>query len=207
MAWLDACGFLSDPRDQSADTRTVYSQPSLQLVGGRGAAETLDLPALQGKGVRLVGRVLSASGREVALSPDLPRQVAEAENRRGRLLDRIDAHIAASGVAAPEEGDRRPTPRLPGSPDRLDLKQAGIATVIWATGFRRAYPWLNVPVTDAQGEIVNRGGVTATPGLFTLGLPFMRHRASTFIDGVGRDAEALAPEIAGYLEKTAAKAA
>lgn len=207
MEWLDACGFLSDPRDPAADARTVNRQPSLQLVGGR-RPETLDLPALRDKGVRLVGRVLSASGRTLALSPDLPQQVAEAERRRNKLLDRIDDHISTAGTAAQEDdGERRSIPYVPDSPERLDLKQAGISTVVWATGFRRAYPWLNVPVTDANGEIVNRGGVTPAPGLFTLGLPFMRQRSSTFIDGVGRDAEALAPDIAAYLEKTAAQAA
>lgn len=207
MEWLDGCGFLSDPRDPEADSRKINSQPSLQLVGGR-RPETLDLPALQANGVRMVGRVLSASGREVALSSDLPKQVAEAERRRNKMLDRIDDHILANAIAAPDTGaDRRRTPGFPDSPERLDLKQAGISTVVWATGFRRAYPWLNLPVTDAKGELIHRGGVTAAPGLFALGLPFMRHRASSFIDGVGRDAEALAPAIAAYLEKTAAKAA
>jgi putative flavoprotein involved in K+ transport len=79
--------------------------------------------------------------------------------------------------------------------------------VIWATGFRRSYPWLHLPVLDAAGELQTQGGVTAVPGLYALGLPFMRHRASAFIHGVGRDAEALAPLIAAGLRRDASLAA
>ena len=207
MEWLDACGFLADPRDPAKDAVEAARQPSLQLVGGR-RPETLDLPVLRDLGVRLVGRVRAASDSAIALSPTLPHEAAQAERRRNKLLERIDRYIADNGIPAPDPAaERRPEPVFAGGPARIDLKQAGISTVVWATGFRRAYPWLNVSVTDAGGEIINHGGVTAAPGLFTLGLPFMRHRASTFIDGVGRDAEALVPEIVAYLESTAARAA
>ena len=69
--------------------------------------------------------------------------------------------------------------------------------MIWATGFRRAYPWLKVPVFDEQGEIRHRGGVTPVPGLYVLGMHFQRRRKSAFIDGVGDDAEFLADRIDG----------
>ena len=75
----------------------------------------------------------------------------------------------------------------------LDLDAEGIRSVVWATGFGRDYGWLEVPVRDVFGEIVHAGGVTAAPGLYVLGLRFQCHRASNFIDGVGRDAEALRP--------------
>ncbi len=71
--------------------------------------------------------------------------------------------------------------------------------MIWATGFRRRYDWLGVPVTDARGEIVHTGGITPAPGLFVLGLQFLRHRSSSFIDGVGLDASFLAGQIARNL--------
>jgi putative flavoprotein involved in K+ transport len=182
-------------------------QPSLQLVGTP-TSETLDLPALRDRGIRLVGRVLSAQAHDLRLSTDLPREVIEAELRRNKVLDRIDTYVRTNELDASDAGmARRPVPSIATAPDRLNLRREGISTVVWATGFRRAYPWLKVPVFGAGGEIVNRDGVTAAPGLFTIGLPFMRHRSSTFIDGVGRDADALAQDIAAYLEKTAASAA
>ena len=89
----------------------------------------------------------------------------------------------------------------------LDLAAERIRTVVWATGYRRDYGWLRLPVFDRTGEIAHRGGVTAVPGLFAIGLPFLRRRSSTFIDGVGRDAEALAPVIAAHLGRPRALAA
>ena len=79
--------------------------------------------------------------------------------------------------------------------------------MVWATGYRRDYGWLRLPALDRDGEIAHRGGITAVPGLYALGLPFLRRRGSTFIDGVGRDAEALAPLIAAYLDEAPALAA
>jgi putative flavoprotein involved in K+ transport len=82
------------------------------------------------------------------------------------------------------------------TPDTLDLKAEQIDTVIWATGYRRAYPWLHVPILDARGEIVHEGGITPQDGLYVLGLNFQRRRNSSFIDGVGDDAWVIAQDIA-----------
>ena len=91
----------------------------------------------------------------------------------------------------------RPTwPTSAGAPERLDLKSERIETVIWATGYRRAYPWLRVPVLDASGEIEHDGGFTPAFGLYVLGMNFQRRRNSSFIDGVGADARAIAEQIA-----------
>jgi putative flavoprotein involved in K+ transport len=79
----------------------------------------------------------------------------------------------------------------------LDLEAEGIETVIWATGYRRDYSWLDVPVLDSRGEIVHSGGITRQPGLYVIGLNFLRRRNSSFIAGVGDDARELAAHIAG----------
>jgi putative flavoprotein involved in K+ transport len=84
-------------------------------------------------------------------------------------------------------------------PRMLDLRAERIGTVIWATGYVRRYPWLRAPVLDRDGELLHRGGVTASPGLYALGLTFMRRRRSHFIDGCGLDAMEIATEIAGLL--------
>jgi putative flavoprotein involved in K+ transport len=85
------------------------------------------------------------------------------------------------------------------SPTAFDLRAGGIHTVLWATGYRRDYSWLKVPVVDAAGEIRHDGGITPSPGLYVLGLNFLRRRRSHFIDGVGFDAMELAGDIHCYL--------
>ncbi|HEX7108023.1 MAG TPA: hypothetical protein VF224_02175, partial [Aestuariivirga sp.] len=83
--------------------------------------------------------------------------------------------------------------------DVIDLAAEGYGAVVWATGYRRNYSWLKVPVLDSWGEIIHLGGITPAPGLYAMGLNFMRRRKSTFIDGVGPDAEELVHYIAADL--------
>jgi putative flavoprotein involved in K+ transport len=206
MHWMDASGLLDERAEQVPDITAARRQPSLQLVGRPGAS--LDLPRLASLGVSLVGRALDVSGERLALADDFRRQCAAAERRRRRLLARIDAHIARSGIAAPDDPAAWRTPAVAeAARDVLDLRAAGIETVLWATGYRRDYPWLDVPVLDAAGELSHRGGVTPAPGLYALGLRFQRRRNSSFLDGVGRDAEELADDIARHLCRSPARAA
>jgi putative flavoprotein involved in K+ transport len=206
MEWMDAAGLLDERAEAVPDLAAARRQPSLQLVGRpRGA---LDLGHLAGLGVAITGRALGVQGERLTLATDLAAQIAAAERRRRRVLARIDTHIAAAGIAAPEEPGAWEPPALPGRPRTgLDLRAAGIATVVWATGFLRDYSWLGVPVLDAAGELVHDRGVTPAPGLYALGLRFLRRRSSSFIDGVGRDAEELAAEVALRLRHRPARAA
>jgi putative flavoprotein involved in K+ transport len=113
------------------------------------------------------------------------------------ILTRIDQFIATTGIAAGSPEPFNPTwPLAADTRDKLDLRDERIETVIWATGYRRAYPWLRVPVFNAHGEITHKGGVTPEAGLYVLGLNFQRRRNSSFIDGVGDDAWVIAQEIA-----------
>jgi putative flavoprotein involved in K+ transport len=91
---------------------------------------------------------------------------------------------------------------LGSSPTALDLRAEGIRTVLWATGYARNYSWLKVPVLDETGEVLHDGGVTPSPGLYVLGLNFLRRRRSHFIDGVGLDAEDLARHIDCYVSRS-----
>jgi putative flavoprotein involved in K+ transport len=138
------------------------------------------------------------------LGDDLQRTTATAQQKLERLLARVDAAADAEGIAPESWPDAIDLPAS--TPARLDLQAEGIRTVVWATGFRRNYDWLKVPVLDPQGEVIHRGGSTPSPGLFVLGLRFLRHRRSNFLDGVGSDAEALSWHILGHLT-TASRAA
>jgi len=196
--WLDAMGVFDETGEDVFDLEISRRQPSLQLVG-RPDRATLDLPLLERRGVRLVGRLVGVSGAVLSLADDLVAHTAAADARLARLLQRIDAYAAASGL----DREAGPAPAFEPfvwpapAPTTIDLRAEGIRSVVWATGFRRQYPWLKLPVLDARGELRHAGGVTPAPGLYVLGLNFQKRRKSTFIDGVGDDARALADHITG----------
>jgi putative flavoprotein involved in K+ transport len=194
--WLERIGVLDDTAADVADLRRARSQPSFQLVG-RPDGGTLDLGTLRDAGVRLLGRAVGAEGSVLRLRDDLAETAAAAQRALERLLARIDVVADADGAPREPGADRAFDPG--GSPTALDLEAECMGTVIWATGFGRNYAWLKVPVLDATGEIVHEGGVTPSPGLYVLGLRFLRRRRSNFIDGVGLDAEELAGEVLDHL--------
>ena len=200
--WLDTMGSFSETTEDVADLRASRGQASLQLVG-RPDHRTLDLGTLQDHGVRVVGRLLDAEGDRVTFDDDLVGTSAAADVKLASLLTRIEQFRERGGGAGEAFGEPEPFvplwPRFASrpAPGALDLRLERITTVVWATGFRRSYPWLKVPALDARGEIRHRGGITDAPGLYVLGLQFQRRRNSAFIDGVGRDAFELAAHIVG----------
>jgi putative flavoprotein involved in K+ transport len=183
--WLDRLGVLGRTIDQMPDPVRARREPSAQLIGRPG--EPLDLAALAAGGVRLVGRVRDVDGHRVRLAPDLPATVGAAERRLRDLLARVDRHVETTGLRVGAAEPVRAVP-LPSPVEELDLRAAGVGSIVWATGYRRAYPWLHLPVLDAHGEIRHRRGRTPVPGLYVLGQRFQHRRNSNFIDGVGRDA-------------------
>ncbi len=194
--WFDRMGIFAETPDQVRDAERSRKEPSLQLVG-RPDMSSLDLITLQDEGVKLTGKVIGAEGDVVRFADDLVAYTARADAKLARLMRRIDSYIEARGLVA-EVGP--PEPFIPffwpaPGPDTIDLRERGIKTVLWATGFRRRYPWLRVPVLDARGEIRHTGGITPARGLYVLGLQFLRRRNSNFIDGVGADARELAEHV------------
>ena len=197
--WLDRMGVFDETVDQVYDVEISRDQPSLQLVGHPDHV-TLDLAMLRDRGVRVVGRLLGVNGDMAEFADDLVATTAAADIKLASLLHRIDTFIAVHGLDA----DAAPnfTPQclsFVGGDTSVALRAAGIRTVLWATGFTRRYPWLRIPVLDGRGEIRHRGGVTSEPGLYVIGLHFLRRRNSSFIDGVGADARALSAHLAATL--------
>ncbi len=198
--WLDLAGTLDSTISQVPDLERARRSPSLQLVGTPDH-RTLDLDTLVATGVDLAGRTRFAKGWTVGFHDDLPVTTARADRRMARLLDLFD-HVATAAALDDRVGPpHRPAPMIasPG-PDSIDLDASGISTVLWATGFRPHHPWLDLPVFDDRGEIAHHGGVTAWPGLYTMGLPFMRRRKSTFLDGFGADAEDIVDHLMEHLD-------
>jgi putative flavoprotein involved in K+ transport len=202
--WLDRSGLLDETFDSVADRERALSKPSFQLIG-RPDYRTLDLATLRDSGVRLVGRAVGVDGRRLHLLDDLAETTESAQQALERLLDRLDR--LAGPKTPPPEPEASRVIRVEPTPMALDLETEGIRTVVWATGYHRNYSWLQVPILDGSREIIHRGGVTPMPGLYVLGLRFMRRRRSNFIDGVGLDAEALAEHILNYLSQPSRSAA
>ena len=194
--WLDRLGVLAQEASTVHDLAISRAQPSLQLVG-RPDHSTVDLTTLHARGVLLTGRVRGIDGTRVELADDLIARTAAADLKLATIRTRIDEYVRRSGVEADDPEPFVPTWSVAAHPvSRLDLRRDRIGTVIWATGYRRVYRWLHVPVLDRHGEIMHDGGITTYPGLYVLGLNFQRRRNSSFIDGVGRDAVELARHIA-----------
>ena len=197
MWWLDAMGVFDDTSEDVFDIRTSRSQPSLQLAG-RSDIRSLDVTFLQQRGVQLLGRLVGVDHERAFFDDDLIATTAASDVKLAELLLRVDAFIsktAPSSVQLPEPFEPTWTSALGATKTTIDLRAAGIDSVIWATGFTRRYPWLRVPALDERGEIIQRGGITPVPGLFVLGMHFERRRKSAFIDGVGEDAAFLADRI------------
>ena len=166
---------------------TARRSPSLraQRRERRRAARPGVLPAL---GVAVTGRLKGFSGRHALFADDLQATVGGAERRMRRVLekDRPARRRPPEGAAARRRAD--PCRRAARGAAGARPRGREVSTVIWATGYRRSYPWLNVDVLGADGELVHQRGVTAVSGLYALGLRFQHRRKSHFIGGVGEDA-------------------
>jgi putative flavoprotein involved in K+ transport len=198
--WMDASGVWDQRYDEVDDLTRARRLPSPQLVGTPGRT-TLDLNALMSLGVELVGRLAAIRDGRALFSGGLRNVFSLADLKMNRLLDAFDEWARASGredgLDAPERFE--PT-RVPESARlQLDLGSGEITTIVWATGFRPDYSWLDVPVVDAKGQLRHTGGVLDSPGLYALGLPVLRRRKSTFIYGIEDDAREVIEHLAGYL--------
>ncbi|HEX6393571.1 MAG TPA: NAD(P)-binding domain-containing protein [Acidimicrobiales bacterium] len=205
MWWLDAAGVLDERYDEVDDIVRARHVSSFQLVGTP-ARLTVDLNSLQQIGVRLVGRLAGMTSEGTAqFSGSLPNQCALADLKMGRLLDTLDEWATEHGVdTETDPPERFPATDVPPEPPlMLSLGRGDIKTIVWATGYRPEYPWLNVPVLDAKGNVRHEGGVTNVPGVYVMGTTFLRRRKSTLIVGAGDDAHDLSTHLCDYLDELA----
>jgi putative flavoprotein involved in K+ transport len=199
---MDASGVWNQRYDEIDDLTRARRLPSPQLVGTPERA-TLDLNALRALGVEVVGRLAAVRDGQALFSGGLRNVCSLADLKLERLLDAYDEWARTSGredeVGAPERFP--PTEVSPSARLALDLRSGEIRTVLWATGFRPDYGWLDVPVVDSKGHLRHDGGVVDSPGLYALALPVLRRRKSTFIHGVEDDAREVIEHLAGYLTR------
>jgi putative flavoprotein involved in K+ transport len=205
--WMDAAGVLDERYDEVNDIARARRVPSLQLAGTPDRS-TLDINALTEIGVKLVGRLggISENGK-AQFSGSLRNMCALSDLKMGRLLDRIDEWAQKNGFdAAVGPPHRLPPTRVELAPPLgIDLASGEIKAIIWATGYRPDYSWLEVPVLDRKGRLQHDGGVVSSPGMYLMGAQFMRRRKSALIDGAGDDAHDLSTHLSSYLDSRLAR--
>ena len=205
--WMDAAGVLDERYDEMDDIARARRVPSLQLAGTPDRS-TLDINALTEIGVKLVGRLggISENGK-AQFSGSLRNMCALSDLKMGRLLDRIDEWAERNGFDAKANPPHRlpPTRVEPVPPLGINLGSGEIKAIIWATGYRPDYSWLEVPVLDRKGMLQHDGGIVSSPGMYLMGTQFMRRRKSALIDGAGDDARDLSDHLRCYLDRCVAR--
>jgi len=198
--WLGVLGkWDAEAPPRGADHVTI-------VVSGAYGGHTVDFRELAARGMELVGRTISFSGGVMRFAPDLGDNVAKGDANYLSLLQEADAYVERNGLDLPAEPDAHdlgPSPACVTDPVlELHLADAGVTSIVWATGFAVDYGWLQVDAFDEAGRPRHRRGVSSEPGVYFLGLPWLSRRGSSFIWGVWHDAKHLADHIAtqrGYL--------
>ena len=198
--WMESIGRLDERYDEVEDIVKARKVASPQLIGTP-ELRTLDLNSATGAGVQLRGRLGAIRDGVAMFSGGLRNHCALADQKLGRLLDDIDGWITERGlnghVGAAERYE--PTRVIRGAPLTLDLTSGEITTIVWATGFRPDYSWVELPVFDGAGQLRHDGGVVDAPGVYVLGASFLRRRKSSFLHGAVDDSNDLADHLVGHL--------
>lgn len=168
-------------------------------VSGAYGGATVDFRNFAARGMTLVGRTESFRNGVMHFANDLQKNIADGDANYLSVLDEADAFVKRNGLSLPEEPEARKfgpsSPCIDNPILELDLAKAGVTTIIWATGFATDYSWLKVAALDGKGKPIQQRGVSAEPGVYFLGLPWLSRRGSTFIWGVWHDAKYIADHI------------
>jgi len=151
---------------------------------------------LAARGAIVTGRVEAVEGAKLRIGSGLAETLAAGDAFSREIRYKIDAFITTSRIAAPEPEPEEPNAALP-EPRELDLRAAGIGSVIWANGFRPDHSWIDGLEVDEQGFPVHRRGTTTVRGLYFVGLPWLHKRKSSLFLGVGEDAEHVVAHLDG----------
>lgn len=194
VAWRQEMGLF----EQTIETIPLalrFAAPPMQ--SGRDRGKDISLRTLARDGVHVLGRALAFDGRRVQLADGVEANVRSGDETAAAFRRSVDDHIVANGIAAPDEPPLDTAMPPVDRATTLDLGASGITSVIWGTGWRHDYSWVDAPIAGERGYPVQHRGVTGVPGLYVIGLQLMWKRKSGLIFGVGEDAEYIADHIAG----------
>jgi len=200
---MDATGISDERHDEVDDLVRARNLPSPQLIGTP-ERRSIDLNALTDRGVEMVGRLGRINEGRAQFAGSLANVCSMADLKMNRLLQAFDDWASTTDLEIADPPQRFDPTRLPSTPRLdLDLVDGGIATILWATGYRPDYSWVDVPVIDHKGRVRHDGGIVGdAPGLYIIGLNVLRRRRSSFINGAAHDSE----EISNHLEQHLASA-
>jgi putative flavoprotein involved in K+ transport len=199
VEWLVETGFFDQrPQDLEDPAMTRAAQP-LVASGGR----SLSLQLLARTGVKLLGRIVSVEGNTVTFDGSAAANIAYGDQFASRVCTMIDIFIHQTGAdALPPGSDEGGGPVDLEARTVLDLDAAGVASIIWCTGFTGDFSWVHLPVLDGAGQPKHHGGTTTEPGLWFMGLPWLTRRSSGLLLGFPSDAEKIAGAVAAHLTKS-----
>jgi len=196
----DFCWWLGVLGMWDAKTREPGMEHVTISVSGAHGGHTVDFRRFAARGMTLLGRAGNFKDGVLHIAPDLAHSIVQGDKNYLSVLDAADAYVVREGLELPEEPDARhiePEPRCVNDPIlQLNLGDAGVTSIVWATGYALDFGWLRVDAFDEKGRPNHERGVATVPGLYFLGLPWLSRRASPFIWGVWHDAEYLAGHIA-----------
>ena len=189
----------------SLEDKSISRLPQ-PLVSGTGRyGHSVSLQHLKRQGVVIMGRLLDVEKDALILGEEAAANVRFADGFSQKLKDDIDAYLAKAGLTPPpleadpaDEAD--PQAECVSPLRKLDLREAGVSTIIWATGFTGDLSWIHLPVFDAEGKPVQQWGVSPVRGLYFIGFPWLNSRKSGVIYGIEEDARHIADEITKQLE-------
>jgi len=194
VEWAYLSGFLDRTPDMLPSPRARFAgNPQLS---GKDGGHSLNLHQFAHDGVTLLGRLTSAADHTITLAPDLKANLAKADEFEADFCKTVDRYITQKGLDAPREElpelrDGYNAPEILG----LDLKAAGITTIIWAMGYSFDFSLVRLPTFDADGFPIQHGGVTNYAGLYFVGMPWLPMQQTGILLGVGKAAEHIAAHI------------
>jgi putative flavoprotein involved in K+ transport len=204
--WLSDLGQYDLPVEKHPLREKVRKKANHYLTG-RGGGRDIDLRSFAREGMRLYGRLETVAGGRLVFRDDLAQNLDSADTVYNGICALIDKHIAEKGIEAPAGAHYAPLWRPDEVPTELDPVSAGISGIVWGTGFRPDWSWVDLPIFDGAGYPTHRRGVTAMDGIYVLGLPWLHTWGSGRFVGVGRDAAFLGERIGEYLARECEPAA
>lgn len=195
--WNDATGFSTQPVQSLDDPAARLG--CLPMLTGSDTGEDMTPRTLRNEGIVITGRLIGADGDRLSFADDLAGTLAAGDAFVARMKSRIDAYIEANAPDAPLESSSSSAPGVEDlyvAPRDLDLAEADVTSIVWATGYRMDFSWIFDADFDEQGFPVHQAGITSEPGLYFVGLPWQTTRGSLFIPGAGPDAERIVAHIA-----------
>jgi putative flavoprotein involved in K+ transport len=194
VAWLEDMGHYDLPIDEQKNPEELRERAN-HYVTGRAGGHDLDLRRFALEGMKLYGPAESFEQGKLRFAPKLRQYLDHADDVYRSINRSIDAYIEANGISAPTEPEYVAVWEPSEEPREIELETSGISCIVWATGFVTDFSWVELPVLDARGRVQHYRGVTAVPGLYFIGLPWLHTWGSGRFSGVKADAEYLLERI------------